>query len=79
MNDTRFFLAFRSARFGMAIAAFALATLLPNFAHAAPNENLLTGSVRTGTGAKMAGATVSAQAEGKPITVSVQNIIGRWE
>src|SRR5450631_852813 len=57
--------------FRVALAAFAIAAILPLMAHAAPDGTLLTGSVKSAAGAKMSGVTVSAKMEGATITTSV--------
>src|SRR5216684_3559721 len=44
---------------------------LPKALHAASNGMLLTGSVKSASGEKMAGVTVSAKAEGATITTTV--------
>src|SRR5258706_8960219 len=44
---------------------------LSNTLHAAPNGALLTGTVKSPSGEKMAGVTVSAKMEGQTITTSV--------
>ncbi len=51
---------------GLAGAAF-----LSNALHAAPNGVLLTGTVKSASGEKMGGVTVSAKIEGQTITTSV--------
>src|ERR1700675_4431785 len=57
---------------GMAIALACLisALLQPTVLQAVPNA-LLSGSVRSAGGEKLAGVTVSAKADGQPITTSV--------
>ena len=55
----------------VALASFMLAAILPLMAHAAPDGTLLTGTVKSATGAKMSGVTVSAKVEGATITTSV--------
>lgn len=71
MNGTRTDSDSLPAYVGLAVAVLALTTILPRIVRAAPNDNLLTGTIKTLSGAKMGGVTVSAQAEGKPITTSV--------
>src|SRR6202162_1864801 len=55
----------------VALVAFVLAAILPLMAHAAPDGTLLTGTVKSASGAKMSGVTVSAKIEGTTITTSV--------
>src|SRR5580704_4276198 len=60
--------------FTLSIAAFALPTAVvwsPKISHAAPNGVLLTGMVKSASGEKMGGVTVSAKIEDQPITTSV--------
>lgn len=71
MNTTRTDATSLSVYFGLAVALLALTTALPRVVRAAPNDNLLTGTIKTESGAKLGGVTVSAQAEGKTITTSV--------
>src|SRR5467141_356917 len=57
----------------LAVSAIALlgSAFLSNTLHAAPNGALLTGTVKSPSGEKMAGVTVSAKMEGQTITTSV--------
>src|SRR5579863_9596106 len=66
-TQTRTFLKF----IGAALVAFLLAAMLPLFAHAAPDGGLLAGTVKSSSGPKMSGVTVSAKMEGTTITTSV--------
>ena len=71
MNGTRSNSASLPAYLGLVVAVLTLIAILPRIVRAAPDQNLLTGTVKTESGAKMGGVTVSAQAEGKSITTSV--------
>src|SRR5579863_736415 len=66
-TQTRTFLKF----IGAALVAFLLAAMLPLFAHAAPDGGLLAGTVKSSSGPKMSGVTVSAKMDGTTITTSV--------
>src|SRR5258708_5709463 len=66
-KQTRAFLKF----IRVALMAFMLAAVLPLMAHAAPDGALLTGAVKSASGAKMSGVTVSAKMETTTITTSV--------
>src|SRR5580700_2704237 len=64
---TRAFLKF----VGVVLAALLVGAMLPPAAHAASDGMLLTGTVKSAAGAKMAGATVSAKMDNSTITTSV--------
>src|SRR5580704_9560515 len=64
---TRAFLKF----VGVVLAALLVGVTLPPAAHAASDGMLLTGTVKSAAGAKMAGATVSAKMDNSTITTSV--------
>src|ERR1700737_1453982 len=55
----------------IALVRLASGTFLSNALHAAPSGALLTGTVKSATGEKMGGVTVSAKMEGQTITTSV--------
>jgi streptogramin lyase len=59
------------ARSIAAIATFGLLTLHPKIGHAAPSGTLLSGTVRSASGERMEGVTVSAKVIGSTIATSV--------
>src|SRR4029077_11736789 len=69
MNDTQ--TRAHSKFIGVALAVFMLAAILPLMSHASPDGVLLTGTVKSATGAKMSGMSVSAKMENTTITTSV--------
>ena len=66
-THTRAFLKFACVAF----AALVFAALLPRLARGASDGALLTGTVKSGAGAKLNGVTVSARLENTTITASV--------
>jgi len=56
---------------GAAFLAFALAAILPLAANAAPDVALLAGTVKSASGAKLNGVTISAKMDNSTITKSV--------
>jgi hypothetical protein len=56
---------------GAAFLAFALAAILPLAANAAPDGALLAGTVKSASGAKLNGVTISAKMDNSTITKSV--------